>query len=76
MGQTGNQAEIQGKLQKLLFRLGKRLGNVSYPIDQNGAYPVGPNITRFASNPDIQWEFFNPTSQRWVLILVVSTVKL
>ena len=52
-GQTGNQ-EIPGKITKASFRVSNS-SNVSYPIDQNGAYPVGSEYTRFA-NPDIQWE--------------------
>ena len=52
-GQTGNQ-EIPGKITKASFRVSNS-SNVSYPIDQNGPYPVGSEYTRFA-NPDIQWE--------------------
>ncbi|MEZ4970726.1 MAG: TonB-dependent receptor [Flavobacteriaceae bacterium] len=52
-GQTGNQ-EIPGKITKASFSVSNS-NNVSYPIDQNGAYPVGSEYTRFA-NPDIQWE--------------------
>ena len=52
-GQTGNQ-EIPGKITKASFSVSNS-SNVSYPIDQNGAYPVGSEYTRFA-NPDIQWE--------------------
>ncbi|WP_220377719.1 MULTISPECIES: TonB-dependent receptor [unclassified Arenibacter] len=52
-GQTGNQ-EIPGKITKASFSVSNS-NNVSYPIDQNGAYPVGSVYTRFA-NPDIQWE--------------------
>ncbi len=52
-GQTGNQ-EIPGKITKASFRVSTS-DQVSYPIDQNGAYPVGSEYTRFA-NPDIQWE--------------------
>jgi len=52
-GQTGNQ-EIPGKITKASFRVSNS-DQVSYPIDQNGVYPVGSEYTRFA-NPDIQWE--------------------
>ncbi|MEQ6120871.1 TonB-dependent receptor [Reichenbachiella sp. MALMAid0571] len=52
-GQTGNQ-EIPNKITKESFTVSTS-SNVSYPIDQNGAYPVGSVYTRFA-NPDIQWE--------------------
>ncbi|MCK5442210.1 MAG: SusC/RagA family TonB-linked outer membrane protein, partial [Maribacter sp.] len=52
-GQTGNQ-EIPGKITKASFSVSNS-SSVSYPIDQNGAYPVGSEYTRFA-NPDIQWE--------------------
>ena len=52
-GQTGNQ-EIPNKITKESFSVSNSSG-VSYPIDQNGAYPVGSDYTRFA-NPDIQWE--------------------
>ncbi|MDX1364749.1 MAG: TonB-dependent receptor [Arenibacter latericius] len=52
-GQTGNQ-EIPGKITKASYSVSNS-SNVSYPIDQNGPYPVGSVYTRFA-NPDIQWE--------------------
>src|SRR5690606_29783337 len=52
-GQTGNQ-EIPGKITKASFKVSNN-DQVSYPIDQNGTYPVGSEYTRFA-NPDIQWE--------------------
>ena len=52
-GQTGNQ-EIPNKITKESFSVSNS-SSVSYPIDQNGAYPVGSEYTRFA-NPDIQWE--------------------
>lgn len=52
-GRTGNQ-EIPGKITKASFSVSNS-NNVSYPIDQNGTYPVGSEYTRFA-NPDIQWE--------------------
>ncbi|WP_339705635.1 TonB-dependent receptor [uncultured Kriegella sp.] len=52
-GQTGNQ-EIPNKITLESYSVSNS-SNVSYPIDQNGAYPVGSEYTRFA-NPDIQWE--------------------
>ncbi len=52
-GKTGNQ-EIPNKITKESFTVSTSSG-VSYPIDQNGPYPVGSVYTRFA-NPDIQWE--------------------
>ena len=52
-GQTGNQ-EIPNKITQESFTVSNS-NNVSYPIDQNGPYPVGSVYTRFA-NPDIQWE--------------------
>lgn len=52
-GQTGNQ-EIPGKITKESFTVSNSSG-ASYPIDQNGPYPVGSVYTRFA-NPNIQWE--------------------
>ncbi|GGW50647.1 SusC/RagA family TonB-linked outer membrane protein [Arenibacter certesii] len=52
-GQTGNQ-EIPSKITKASYSVSNS-NNVSYPIDQNGPYPVGSVYTRFA-NPDIQWE--------------------
>ena len=58
-GQTGNQ-EIPNKITKESFTVSTST-NVSYPIDQNGAYPVGSVYTRFA-NPDIQWEVSTQTN--------------
>lgn len=52
-GKTGNQ-EIPNKITQESFSVSTST-NVSYPIDQNGPYPVGSVYTRFA-NPDIQWE--------------------
>lgn len=52
-GKTGNQ-EIPNKITQESFTVSTST-NVSYPIDQNGPYPVGSVYTRFA-NPDIQWE--------------------
>lgn len=52
-GKTGNQ-EIPNKITQESFTVSTS-SNVSYPIDQNGPYPVGSVYTRFA-NPDIQWE--------------------
>jgi len=52
-GQTGNQ-EIPNKITQESFKVSTS-SDVSYPIFQNGPYPVGAEFTRFA-NPDIQWE--------------------
>ncbi|MDP4680860.1 MAG: SusC/RagA family TonB-linked outer membrane protein, partial [Cyclobacteriaceae bacterium] len=52
-GQTGNQ-EIPNKITQESFTVSTS-SSVSYPINQNGPYPVGSSYTRFA-NPDIQWE--------------------
>lgn len=58
-GQTGNQ-EIPGKITKASYTVSNS-SEVSYPIDQNGPYPVGSVYTRFA-NPDIQWEVSTQTN--------------
>lgn len=58
-GQTGNQ-EIPGKITKASYSVSNS-DQVSYPIDQNGVYPVGSEYTRFA-NPDIQWEVSTQTN--------------
>lgn len=52
-GQTGNQ-EIPNKITQESFKVSTS-SDVSYPIFQNGPYPVGAEFTRFA-NPNIQWE--------------------